>query len=369
MSLLFTGYYGRLNTGDDVFGVICDWGARKYWGHEDLRFFGRNLPQRLDGSELKSGFRLRKKIKGQELLETMALGFGNSKIIYAGGSIFHSEVRGLSKNALLKAYQALGVIELGAIGVSLGPFKNDEAKSSIKQYLSKFSFLALRDRRSYDIAMNMKLSIPIVESFDLAGLLPYIYPVVKKENSNPVLGISLCNYERYVNNGDLGNEKRRFDKIVGTIKLLIKIIPNIELKIFVFNAHPIIGDHDISNALMLNIGSSIAIEKVAYSSNPNDMWNAVSSCDAVLATRLHAGVFACFSRTPYLQVEYHPKCSDFLEDINYPKDFRIGDMNLSEEEVCSRLVQLLELKTPLIDNIERLQEKASLNFTKFSNQF
>lgn len=29
--ILFTGYYGQMNTGDDAFVQVASWGASKYW--------------------------------------------------------------------------------------------------------------------------------------------------------------------------------------------------------------------------------------------------------------------------------------------------------------------------------------------------
>lgn len=36
--VLFTGYYGQLNTGDDAFVAVADWGARKYWHKNNNKF-------------------------------------------------------------------------------------------------------------------------------------------------------------------------------------------------------------------------------------------------------------------------------------------------------------------------------------------
>lgn len=359
MSILFTGYYGHLNTGDDVFGVISDWGARKYWNEEKIKFFGRDLPKRLDGSKLESSFKINRRFRGQEFLEMIYSGMENSKVLYAGGSIFHSEIKGLSKHSILKKQKELGLVELGAIGVSLGPFKNSKARNSIKNYLSKFSYLALRDKRSYEEAIDMNLSLPVVEAFDLAALLPKIYPLNKINNSTPSVGVSICNYERYVK-GDLQNEERRNKKILNTLKILVRKVPDVILKILIFNASER-GDMEVSNFLIANLPPK-NIQVFHYNSNPYYMWEAINSCNVVLATRLHAGIFSCFSKTPFLQIEYHKKCSDFLKDIEYPEHFRIGDIEPSEVEVCEKLIDLIGLKSPLLNNLKVLEEKAELNF-------
>jgi len=368
MSLLFTGYYGQFNTGDDIFCVISDWAARKFWKQDKVKFLGRNLPMRLDGSALKSGIKKKNYIKGQFYLEVLLQGILNTKIVYSGGSLFHSEVKGFKKDNIFKQYQKKGLIQLGAVGVSLGPYRSTNARNSIKAFLSAFSFLALRDRRSFEDAMEMQLPIQVVEAFDLAALLPLIYPISKIENKDPVLGVSICNYESFVN-GDLKKEKNRYKKILGCINRLVKRIPNLQIKILVFNAHPIVGDIDLSNKMKQNIPDKINVERVDYNRNPYHMWRSISQCDAVLSTRLHAGIFSCFSETPFIQIEYHKKCSDFLNDVGYMDDFRIGDFEATEQEVSDKLIELLGQSTFFIKNLKVCQKKALLNFTSFGEYF
>jgi polysaccharide pyruvyl transferase WcaK-like protein len=367
MSILFTGYYGQLNTGDDIFGVVADWGARKFWHQNKIHYFGENLPLKYNNKPLESSFITRNEFKGKEILEILPSCINYKNIIYAGGSIFHSKIKYISKNSILQNYKRAGFLNIGAIGVSLGPFQSKKDYESIKKYLKKFSFLGLRDKRSYLVASEMKLNIPIVEAFDFAALLPYIYPINKTNNNKPVLGISICNYERY-KNGDIKNEKRRFQKIVQSINLLLMQVPNLKIKVFIFNAHSKFGDIDISRKLIKNIPKNIDIETVDYNKNPYLMWNEISSCNAVLATRLHAGMFSYFTNTPFLQIEYHKKCQDFLEVANYPEKYKIGDIELSANKIAAKLNVLLKKpEINLFSESKKLQEKALLNFTEFKH--
>lgn len=362
MSILFNGYYGYQNTGDDIFCLLAEWGAKKFWGAKKIKFFGRKLPLRKDNTTLQSGMSKRKYFKGQEVLEIFVSAGMSSKVIFAGGSLFHSKINPFSVKNIIAKYTKLGLVKTGALGVSLGPYENREAKESIKSFLSEFSFLAVRDRRSYEEAKDMQLNIPVIEAFDLAALLPQIYPVQKTSNTNPTLGVSICNYERYID-GDLKNEERRNAKIISSLKLLAKKVPNLEIKVFIFNAHPQFGDKSISNFLIEELHQNTSVERIEYHSNPIHMWNAISSCDLVLATRLHSGMFSCFSKTPFVQVEYHEKCSDFLDDINYPDKFRIGDIEISNEEVCEILFKLLMDESFVINNLNKIEERALRNFS------
>lgn len=362
MSILFNGYYGQKNTGDDIFCVIAEWGALKFWEQDKFRFFGRDLPLSADNSSLRSGKLKKKYIKGQELLEILVAAGMSSKVIFAGGSLFHSEIDTLSVKNIIGTYAKLGVIQTGAVGVSVGPYRSKEARKSIKSFLNQFLFLAVRDRRSYEEAVNMQLDIPLVEAFDLAALLPRVYPLEKTANKKPTLGVSICNYERYIS-GNVSNEERRNRKIFKSLDLLAKKVPDLEIKVLIFNAHPQVGDISISERLINGISPKVHVQKIPYRSNPIHMWREISSCDAILATRLHAGMFSCFSKTPFLQVEYHKKCGDFLHDINYPEEFRIGDIEVSCNEVCEKITELLNLQSPFLKGLDKIERKAERNFT------
>ena len=134
MSLVFTGYYGQFNTGDDAFCIISDWAARKYWKLDNVKIFGENLPIRLDGSELNSSNYIKRNIKGKFYLELLTQGLLNSKIVYSGGSLFHSEISGFTKDSVFQHYHRLGLLKLAAIGVSIGPYKSLKARNNAERF-------------------------------------------------------------------------------------------------------------------------------------------------------------------------------------------------------------------------------------------
>lgn len=363
MSLLFTGFYGQLNTGDDAFCVVSEWGARRYWQIENSTFHGRNLPINYDNITLKSSISAKKHFRGQEILENLhLLRKKYDPIIYSGGSVLFKEISFLSKENVLIAKNRLRKNTFGAIGVSLGPFKTSEAHKSIRNYLGNFSFLALRDSRSFNLAQEMNLNIPIIEAFDLAALLPEIYPNKKYSNQRPIVGVSVCNYESLVN-GDFINEKRRINKIIDSLKSLFKQIPDMIVKFLIINDHPVYGDKKVSQFVASKLPEALEVRYSEYSPNPRLMWDSISNCSVVLATRLHAGIFSCFSETPFIQIEYHKKCSDLLNDLGYEKNYMIGDFEVSVENVVHKIISLINSKDRLVSNIEECKSKAEHNFS------
>lgn len=364
MSIMFDGYYGHKNTGDDIFCIISEWAAKEYWKQNNVKFFGRHLPKRRDGSELNSAIHHKNYFKGQALLEYLYAISKVDKVIFSGGSLFNRRINYFSTKNILNHKLSSRKVKAGAVGISLGPFTSKHSKESIKSLLHKFSFISVRDKRSFEEAHELKLDIPIIESFDLGALLPEIYPQIQiDENEKPTIGISICRYETYVG-GDLEKEKERIEKICDTVRCLAKSIDDLKIKILVFNGNKRVGDYEVSNQLLDFIPKEVEVEIVTYNSNPFFMWKAVCSCNVVLATRMHAGIFSCFSKTPFVQVEYHKKCTDFLNDVNYPEKFRIGDIEKTPKEVSLTLIDLLEENPFLHTKIEILKEKSKINFTE-----
>lgn len=372
MSIIFTGFYGQCNTGDDAFCVVSDWAAKKFWNQKKVKFLGRNLPLDNRGRKLASSIPNEYYFRGQSYIELSIQGLIGSNIIYSGGSLFHSKSLGFTKEAVFKAYHKLNLIKLGAIGVSLGPFKSSSSQSAIRDYLSRFSFLALRDKRSYEEALEMDIDIPIIEAFDLAALLPLIYPQsvdIYEKQDDPIIGVSICNYESFTN-GDIEQENRRFSKIVTCLNLLGSVGERFRIRILVFNGNPIHGDTELSEKLRSSIKDKHhSVEVIYYNTNPYIMWKSIGECRVVLATRLHAGIFSFFNRTPFIQVEYHKKCGDFLADIEYDNNLRIGDFEVSPAFVSNKLLELISQRRTYSNRIDNLSKKAQLNFSTFSEYF
>ena len=365
-NILFSGYYGRFNTGDDAFCAVSAWGARHYWRVENIQFLCRHIPQL--PVKAKAVLFARSFFRGQGLLELPVHLAKKPITIFAGGSVFHNKVAILSYKELIKQANRLRLTKLGGIGVSLGPYRTKNACNSIKDFLSRFSFLVLRDHRSYEEACSMNLPFKPVEGFDLAALLPDLYGPAKcsekiDDATNPVLGVSVCHYERYVR-GETSNEKRREEQIIETLKMVSKAL-RITIRFLVFNGHNKYGDRELTERIAGTLADYADIEIVPYSQNPVTMWHRIGECDAVLATRLHAGIYACFAEVPFLMVEYHPKCVDFLQDIRYPCHWRIGDMEVSVNELGSMLISVLAKQTrPVLLDMGMFRARARRNFSE-----
>lgn len=358
--IFFTGYYGQLNTGDDAFVEVAAWGANKFWNKNKLRFTA--VSQRLP--EVQSS------IKGYPLSLPKTYNFqqglllkNTDYLISAGGSTFQNQIRTGSLKAKAMLLQEKNKLKIGAIGVSVGPFKNKAEETSNIDYLQHMNFLAVRDRRSYDYVKSLDLPYDPIEAFDLAALLPEIYGIKSKEfHSKKIIGVSICNYERYIG-GDIANEARRNKEVVQLLKGLDRKLENVIFKFFIINGNPHRGDLQLTQETIQDVAFKNETQIENYNPITQSVWNGIAECDFILTTRLHAGIFACFANTPFMMVEYHNKCTDFLNDVGQATDYRLNDAQFDHDAI----VQIVEntifrntLTVPL--NKKEMIEKAVLNF-------
>lgn len=366
MNILFQGYYGHKNTGDDAFVEVAAWGAKKYWHSNSQSFIANEIPQVLTKSNLtgKTYFKGHKQLK---IVNSILL---SNAFVVAGGSNFHSTYNYLNpkiiatlKKSVFKNYK------VGAIGVSLGPYKSNEAEKQNIDLLKKFDFLALRDKPSYQKALSYNLPYEPVEAFDLAALLPNIYSEfnIQPNKRHKTLGVSICNYESYIPNGNIKNEERRNKKIEELVMEIIKQEKEIRLRFFIFNGHERLGDKKITFNLIekikaLNFNN---YEVINYSSKTHYTWVKIQECSLMISTRLHAAIFACFANVPFFLVEYHKKCTDFLNTIEF-NDIRLYDAQFDTKKVAFRILNLVdnqgEFKVPL--SLEKAKILAEKNFTE-----
>jgi polysaccharide pyruvyl transferase WcaK-like protein len=89
------------------------------------------------------------------------------------------------------------------------------------------------------------------------------------------------------------------------------------------------------------LNTVVATTVKPYKRDIASMFSAVASCDAVLAMRLHAGVFAYATGVPFALIDYHPKCVEFGESVGLPSSlvFAGDGSDLADQaEVIAKLL-------------------------------
>lgn len=371
MKAVFNGYYGMQNAGDDAFLEVAAWGAQKYWGVDDCLFFSPALPQLQHRARALDAF-VGYGSFGKALYELASA----DRFVSAGGSTFHSPLHKTDLRTYAAWKKRLHLPGLtGAIGISLGPYTSAEGERSIVRYLRSLDFLALRDQHSYELACSYQLPYAPVRAFDLAALLPDILPAATAAQlrgqdwraahpDHKIIGISLCHYERYTG-GDARKEARRLAFVLQLLGQL-RQRPGTRFRFFLFNGHPQMGDaaatQEVINAL--EAAGPLDYELVPYLANVAQTYAAIGDCDLLLSTRLHASIFACYARVPFFLIEYHRKCSDFLEDVGQLQAYRLHDAERDHQSVATAMDALLS-GTPYVlpRHWDATRARALLNFT------
>lgn len=365
--ILFTGFYGQSNTGDDAFVEVASWGAKHYWNKTDCRFLAREnmLPDTIVPAR-GYPFALNRTYEFQANL----LLNNSDALIFAGGSTIHSKLA--ESNIRMKALRRKvnkGGLKIGAIGVSVGPFKSSEDEKSVQDYLKQMDFLAVRDQTSFNYVNTLDLPYKPVNAFDLAALLPDIYKYQKNSHNyaaKKVIGVSLCPYESIQRGLNVNQEMLRNTMLIELLKELKKE-GNIHFRFYVINGNEKIGDKSLTIETIAKVAPH-SYEIIDYSKSTQKIWESIADCDFVISTRLHAAIFACFSSTPFMLNEYHRKCTDFLQNIKYDDQYRLFDSLYEIKEKATQIMEILygndNYHAP--KNVNDMKERAKLNFTQIN---
>jgi polysaccharide pyruvyl transferase WcaK-like protein len=345
-SIAFTGYYGMSNFGDDIFGAVSVWGAREFWGRQ-----AKILGPSIDGIEAEYSvpdwFSKNVYASPKILGQLSRLGFvlkelpKTEQLIFAGGSLFTATNSGVMK--VIEKLANKTDLRLSAIGISVGPFTSAKDAYDVKSFLAKFDYLSVRDEASYLELKSFNPDSNVMMAGDLAGLYPAAYKINRKNTSAIalIIGVALCNYESIVG-GDSATEENRNNALINAVVMSAKK-NSARVRVFSLNNHRIFGDDELANRLVIELEkANISCEKVQYGPQSlHEVWQQIASCNAFVSVRLHGAIAAYLCDVPFLLIEYHQKCRDFLDDIGQKKSLRIKNDIRDPSDVSDVIDQLL----------------------------
>lgn len=364
----FTGYYGMRNFGDDLFGVLCTAAARRYWDAEPLLVgpalsgaparptWPSRLPMQWYGSSGTVG-------KAARLLGFMR-GLRESDVLVMGGGSVITARESFRKPMMLSARRR-GRVQLAAVGVSVGPFHDAAAEASVADFVRQFSYLSVRDQRSYELAQRMGLTPILHAGRDLAGLLRTLHPVAAPRPARapgaPLhIGLAPCRYS--VRNDHAAPTPEQWQAIAASaIAELSKRLP-LQVTVFSLNGHPLHGDDALSETLVHGLRKrGIVAELALYGGDPLATTHAIRACDAFISARLHGAIVAYLCDVPFAIVDYHPKCRDFAADIGLPDASRITLDSHDATALARSLEQMLVASASAPGELNSNGARASLS--------
>lgn len=372
MKITFNGYYGFASYGDELFNLATALGAHRWWSDHRASILGPPVVG-VDGKFrvpgwFPSGLYTSPGLGGK----LSRLGFFTGAmlcsdlIVYAGGSTLTS---GRTVRKKIERFAAeRGITKFAAIGVSVGPFADAGDEADAARLLRKFIHFSVRDRKSAELLEKMGVPVKPMLGRDLAGVLPLLLP---EENAprrgtgttRPVLGVSVCHFERHFG-GDTALEERRNAALFEGVARFAKR-EGVLVRIFCLNTNSRSGDDALSGDMQRCLQrAGVEVEMVSAKDNLIGCWHGLGACDAVLSVRLHGAITAYLCGVPFALVEYHRKCADLVEDIGQPEALRIRpDCTdpVAVEQIVGRLFRERELPAMSRDTYAR---EAALNFTQ-----
>lgn len=372
MRITLNGYYGFANYGDELFNLASALAARRWWQGHDIDILGPPV------SGIEARFRVPRWFprslytapafhgKLSRLAFLAGAMLTRDLMVYAGGST-------LSYGSMMKKIQRAaaehGIVKFAGIGVSIGPFAdaNDEAEAA--RFLRKFTYFSVRDKKSVAMLEKMRVPVKPLLARDLAGVLPLLLPPAEPSASavgaprHPVLGVSLCHYERLTGGNTTREDRRNAALMEGVARFAQR--EGVRVRIFCLNAHPIWGDTALSRHLQTFLQErGVSTETISAENNLLGCWHGLASCTAVLSVRLHGGITAYVCGVPFSLVEYHVKCTDLLEDIGQSPDLRISADFEDAAGVAGILDRLFRHPARPTLPRETYIAEAALNFTR-----
>lgn len=319
------GYYGYRNLGDDIFTVTAEWVFREIFKKSTPIFIGENLPNLSSKS---------KKIIIQNRFIRRILEFITfltvDLILYYGGSLFTSGGRSIfDLRFYIRKFPFLSK-KLITLGTSIGPFKDEYDYNTTRDLLNNFEMIGVRDYSSLKILKDMNLGDRASFVFDNAILVDNVFPSIraKEKNSrdNIKIGISLCRYETFQKN-NIENERIREESLKKTLDEILSKYSNIsEFVFFEFNGNPSIGDLEVTKEFYEYFKKKINVRIVNYTKETVKILDELYDCDFIMGVRLHSGILAYALEIPFMLVEYHTKCTEFLNTINHKFRFDSDDI-------------------------------------------
>ncbi len=232
---------------------------------------------------------------------------------------------------------------IGAIGISIGPFTNEEDKIAAKLVLENMDFFVVRDLRSYQLAKQMNLKNRFKIAPDLALLLPQLSneSFCKTGNFGNYIGLSL-------RSGYIDSEKNIW--LSNLIQSVLNNNPGYTLKLFTFCAFK--GQNDMDdNARFINLLPASLQKRVLlinYSKKPLDFYKEIYYCDIMVCMRLHAAIISYAVNTKFVMLSYHQKCIDFAEETGLPPEYLLSEQ-VSLDEAVNLLQKLLNEKKTIFN--------------------
>ncbi|MBE2899529.1 hypothetical protein DNK57_01625 [Methanothermobacter thermautotrophicus] len=310
MDVLVIGYYGWNNTGDDAMLYSLLDGLREEFRDSRFNVTAASepfLPEGVDVETVQPG------ISPQLFLAFLR----SSMVILGGGTHFFDYGRSyprlmrLAQIFLMTLFARLTRKRVYFMGIGIERPSHWWSRFLIKNTCRMAHRIIVRDSDSMRVLSEMGVDGRAELSQDLSFFLKY----EKHEKRRGLLGISAMPYFR-IYEGDEGKDELLVKGFADAIRRWLSLDEENSAKLFIFNGMPPHDDRSISLRIAEDVGDD-RVEVEEYSPDPRQTLGAVASCEAFVAMKFHAALFAYLNDLPTVIVEYAAKNRALVEDAGF----------------------------------------------------
>lgn len=333
------GYHGRRNLGDDIFLRIgCELlesvGVKKVY----VAGYAEHVPSSIEGLDIQvKGFENRNAISARYVWVQAFFHMLRSRVLLlCAGSILTIQPFFLAYVLILLAKLLNPKLRVVGLGLSVGPFMSEFDKLWCGRLLSLFDCILLRDAQSYALAKELgaggrsELAYDIAISWQrkIGGHLA---------NGGECIGVSLN--ERALLEADSDKGGGLVDRVAESIASLSSGSSRISVKVLSVCADEVDGDEDVSCRVVSRL-TELGVEArlVSYDGKrPDRFVGEISTCSAVVTSRMHTGVLAMMSGVPVFQISYAPKIDEFYSRCGLGGEFLYRPDAVTREDISGFL--------------------------------
>ena len=373
------GYHGRKNFGDDIFlQVSSDWVNKKF-KINNIYVAGKKegVPSEIKGVKIFPFEKSKYLITRFLWVDIFIHALKSRYILFSAGSIFTIQPFFLAWILLSLVKKIKGHnFGVGAMGVSIGPFRDKISLKYGPKLIKLMDFCILRDRASFDLIEQLSDKKNYSLSYDLALQWGPAWSYKKRHNGElKVIGV--CFHPgAWGGVKNMGYESNLAIYIEALRHFCLKN-KNTHVKVFAACSDDLDGETEFVNFIYEELGkSNISAEEIIYNgSGTEEFANNIQQCDAVITSRMHVGIIGMMGAVPVFQLDYARKVGDFYGHTGLSSDFLYSATDVTsadirrflEESVTGSLLRLAEdrmnklknLSTHVLKSMDFLAEKMS----------
>lgn len=333
-NLAILGYYGLANTGDEAildcllqnlstdfpeFRVTVFSSDVPYTEkHHNISAVQSSLPNRFYDLMLRSIGRNRK-----NFYRTLSTFVNADVLLVGGGGLFHDTPQGNRHflNVLHKIVWAkrLG-IRVAVLSVTIGPLHFEESKRRLREVLSGVDLITVREDQSKAMLSEIGLSHP--QTFVTGDVVHLLQPAAEERlreiiederldtTSSPVIGVSLCTYQRNYP-GRIQSIAAFCDHVISRYGAHVWFIP--------MQTSLLHDDRTEARAVLRYVRNPGAIKCIEGQYAPREILGLIGKTQAMLAERLHGSIMAINANVPCFGIGYSPKVTWLFDKIGQPE--------------------------------------------------